>query len=98
MRIRVEILPWLSTSMRPGTTGRIQFDHQLAGSTFRDLLEELAAQDESFATVVYDRDARQLRYPALAVVNDRLLEFLQGLDTGLSDGDTVTFMAAYTGG
>ncbi len=98
MRILVEILPWLSTTMRPGTSGRIRFEHQLAGTTFRDLLEEVARADPAFAGLIYDLETREMRYPALAVVNEQLLEFRQGLETRLSEGDTVTFMAAYTGG
>lgn len=98
MQVKVEILPWLSTQMRPGTTGRISLEHGLAGSTMRDLLEELASADPVFAQMIYDRQSRELRYPALVVVNDQLLDLLQGLDTPLSAGDAVTFMATYVGG
>lgn len=98
MRVTVEILPWLSTSLRPGTTGRILFEEAVPGRTLRDLLEEVAAKDDAFARLMYDREARDLRYPVLAVVNDQLLEFRGGLDTELSEGDRVTFLAAYTGG
>ena len=96
--IKVEILPWLSSSMRPEATGKIALEHQLSGSTLRHLAEELSESDEDFARVVIDREEATLRYPALVAVNDQLLEFLKGLDTELHDGDTVTFMAAYTGG
>ncbi len=98
MRIKVEILPWLSNSMRPQHIGSIRFEHQLAGSSFRDLVREISDSDPAFAKLIYDREADELRFPARAVVNDRLLEFLQGLDTVLNEGDTVTFMATYTGG
>jgi molybdopterin converting factor small subunit len=98
MLIKVEILPWLSSSMRPDATSKIELEHALAGSTLRSLAEELSERDEDFARVVYDREEGALRYPALVAVNDQLLEFLKGLDTELHDGDTVTFMAAYTGG
>ncbi len=98
MRIQVEILPWLSSTMRPGSSGRIRFEHDLAGSSVRDLLEEVSRADPAFAGLIYDLETREMRYPVLAVVNEQLLEFRQGLETGLSEGDTVTFMAAYTGG
>jgi len=98
MRVRVEVLPWLSTSMRPGTTGRISLEHELAGTTVRDLVKELAEKDQAFASVVYDREVGELRYPAVVVVNDHLLELLQGLDTKLAEADSVTFMATYVGG
>jgi molybdopterin converting factor small subunit len=98
MLIKVEILPWLSSSMRPEATSKIEMEHTMAGSTLRDLAEEMSERDEDFARVVFDRGEGALRYPALVAVNDQLLEFLRGLDTELHDGDTVTFMAAYTGG
>lgn len=98
MRIKVEILPWLSSSLRPGTTGRIRFEHELAGTSFRDLLRELSAADPAFAGLVYDSQTDEMRFPARAVINDQLLEFLKALDTTLAEGDCVTFMAAYTGG
>lgn len=98
MRIKVEILPWLSTSMRPGSMGSIRFEHQLAGSTFRELLDELVEADPAFGQIVYDRESREMRYPAIAVVNKQLLELLGGLETKLADGDSVTLMATYTGG
>jgi molybdopterin converting factor small subunit len=98
MLIKVEILPWLSSSMRPEATSKIELEHQLSGSTVRDLAAELSERDDDFARVVFDQEEKALRYPALVAVNDQLLEFLKGLDTELHDGDTVTFMAAYTGG
>ncbi len=98
MRIKVEILPWLSDMLRPGTVGSLRFEHQMAGATVGDLLEDLAEADPAFGRLIYDRKARELRYPARAIVNERLLEFMEGLDTLLAEGDTVSFMAAYTGG
>ncbi len=98
MRIKVEILPWLSTSIRPGVTGRIVLEHDLKGATVRDLLRELSEADPGFAEVVFDLAKNEMRYPALGVVNDRLVEFLGGIDATLSEGDRVTLMAAYTGG
>jgi molybdopterin converting factor small subunit len=98
MRVKVAVLPWLSTMMHPEVTGRIDLEHDLQGETFKDLLRELCEVDPAFETIVFDRGKGQMRYPALGVVNDRLLEFAGGLDSKLSDGDEVTLMAAYTGG
>lgn len=98
VRVKVEILPWLSSTMRPGHLGSIRFEHQLSGSSFRDLLEELSAADPAFASLIYDRETRELRYPVQAIVNERFLQFHGGLDAKMNNGDTVTFLAAYTGG
>jgi len=84
--------------MRNREVGRIRFEHELKGTTFRDLLEELSGQDTSFARVVYDQSIREMRYPAVAAINDQLMEFTGGLETPLSEGDRVVLMATYTGG
>lgn len=98
MLIRIEILPWLSTAIRPEVTGRMIVEHLLRGATLRDLLREMSEADPAFARVVFDPEKNEMRYPALGVVNDQLVEFLKGLDTRLTGGDRVTLMAAYTGG
>ena len=98
MLVKVEVLPWLSTAMRPEVTGRIELEHDLRGATMGDLLAELSAADPAFASVVFDSEKGEMRYPALGVVNEKLLEFVGGLDTRLSEGDRITLMAAYTGG
>lgn len=98
MLIKVEILPWLSTAMHSEITGKINSEHQLRGETLRDLLRELSEVDPAFAAVVFDHGKGEMRYPALGVVNDQLIDFLGGLDARLADGDRVTLMAAYTGG
>ncbi len=98
MIVNVEILPWLSTMIRPESTGKLTLEHDLRGNTLRDLLRELAEADPEIARVIFDLDARELRYPALGVLNDKLLEFAGGLDVELHESDCVTLMAAYTGG
>lgn len=98
MRIKVEILPWLSTSIRPGSVGSIKLEHRLSGSSFRDLMEELCGIEPAVATLLYDREKDELRYPVKAAVNDKLIDFNGGMDAVLSDGDNVIIMAAYTGG
>ncbi|MGI5838022.1 MAG: MoaD/ThiS family protein [Chloroflexota bacterium] len=98
MLIHVEILPWLSNSMRPNQLGSIKFEHESSGTSFRDLLEELSKADPAFANLIYDSEAGEMRYPAQALVNGQFLHFLGGLDAKISDGDIVTFIATYTGG
>lgn len=70
----------------------------MSGSTFRDLLEELSSADPAFSNLIYDPETREMRYPAQAIVNERFLQFFGGLDAKLNDGDSVAFMATYTGG
>ncbi len=98
MLVKIEILPWLSTAIHSDVTGRMTLEHNLRGTTLRDLLREISEADSDFARVVFDLDRDEMRYPALGVINDQLIEFLKGLDTRLAEGDKITLMAAYTGG
>ncbi len=55
------------------------------GARVRDLLERLP---RSIRERVVDEEGR-VRWPAEIAVNGRRIEFLDGLDTVLRDGDTV---------
>ncbi len=55
------------------------------GSTVRDLLEKLP---EEVRRIVLD-ESGNVRWPAEIAVNGRRIEFLDGLDTRLRDGDVV---------
>jgi molybdopterin converting factor small subunit len=98
MGIRVEIFPWLSSSIRPGIVGSIKLEHQLSGACLRDLMEELAEGEPAVLTLLYDREKDELRYPVKVAVNDKLVDFNGGMDAKISNGDHVIVMAAYTGG
>jgi molybdopterin converting factor small subunit len=84
--------------MRPGSVGSIKLEHRLLGSSFRALMEELCSVEPAVATLLYDSEKHELRYPVKAAVNDKLIDFNGGMEAVLSDGDNVTIMAAYTGG
>ena len=98
MLIHVEILPWLSNSMRPNQLGSIKFEHESSGTSFRDLLEELSKADPAFANLIYDSEAGEMRYPASRHSSTGNFCISRGLDAKISDGDIVTFIATYTGG
>ena len=78
-----------------------QFETQMeveAGTTVRDLFDSLAAKSEHFAQYVFDRDRQDLTGRVVVVINDRILELVQGLDTKIQDGDTILLVPAYAGG
>ncbi len=61
------------------------------GSTVRDLIEYIDRNiKESFKKHILD-DRGNIRYPAEIAVNGRRIEFLNGLETILRDGDNVVF-------
>ncbi len=98
MGVKVEIFPWLSTQIRPGSVGAIKMEHQIRGECLRDLLMEMSEGEPAVLTLLYDREKDELRYPVKVAINDKLVDFNGGMSAKVSDGDHVIIMAAYTGG
>ncbi len=68
------------------------------GRTVLDLLNQLCEeQGRKFQNTVFD-DEGQLRRYIKILVNGRGLHVLQGLDTQLSDGDTIALFPPVAGG
>jgi molybdopterin converting factor small subunit len=68
------------------------------GRSVKDLLERLAAKYRYFGDVALDRDTRELTGTVAVFHNGRALELSNGLETELSDGDTLTFVPVIAGG
>ena len=71
--------------------GAFQVDMELEdGSTIRDLIEKLDSQVyRGFKDLILEGET--LRHPVEIAVNGRRIDFLDGLDTRLRDGDRVLF-------
>jgi len=71
--------------------GAFQVDMELEdGSTIRDLIEKLDSQVyRGFKDLILEGE--KLRHPVEIAVNGRRIDFLDGLDTRLRDGDRVLF-------
>ena len=71
--------------------GAFQVDMELEdGSTIRDLIEKLDSQVyRGFKDLILEGE--ELRHPVEIAVNGRRIDFLEGLDTRLRDGDRVLF-------
>ena len=66
--------------------GKHEIEYELPeGSTVRELLEILP---ENVKKTILDEKG-EVRYPAEIAVNGRRIEFLEGLNTKLNDGDVV---------
>jgi len=97
--ITVELIPWLSQQIQPGRSGRLVMRETLNGSeTVRDLLERMARARPKFADNVFDLQSRDLREHVAAILNDRMIELLGGLDEPLKPGDTLTLIPTFQGG
>ncbi|MHB8329428.1 MAG: MoaD/ThiS family protein [Acidimicrobiales bacterium] len=76
-----------------GGTGEVV----LEGSTLRDVLNALDTLHPGMAARLFD-DAGQLRRFVNVFVGDEDVRFLQGLDTGVAAGQTVSIVPAVAGG
>jgi molybdopterin synthase sulfur carrier subunit len=65
--------------------------------TLREVVSQLAAQNEEFKTRLLD-DSGELRRFVNVYVNEEDVRFLQKLDTPLKDGDEVSIVPAIAGG
>ncbi len=70
---------------------------QAEGATLRDVVNNLAAQNDEIKTRLLD-DSGELRRFVNVYVNEEDVRFLQKLDTPLKDGDEVSIVPAIAGG
>ncbi len=98
-QVTLEVLSWLSPRLGAQQAGRTSLQEEVAeGETVRDLLSRLASKYPDFINLVFDSQTGQLTHHVNLVLNSRLIELLQGLDTRLRDGDALLFLPAYSGG
>ncbi len=70
---------------------------QAEGATLRDVVNNLAAQNDEIKTRLLD-ESGELRRFVNVYVNEEDVRFLQKLDTPLKDGDEVSIVPAIAGG
>ncbi|MEE8470166.1 MAG: MoaD/ThiS family protein [Dehalococcoidia bacterium] len=74
-------------------------DQGIGGDTsVRDILNRLCARYQRFGRIVFDMDAQKLTGRVAIFFNGRSLELVNGLESKLSDGDSLTFVAPIEGG
>ena len=72
---------------------------QPACATLRELGEELSQKyGEKFRSFYFSPDGKDFSDLAIVLVNGRKVDFLNGLDTELSDSDTVLIFPVVAGG
>ena len=97
--IQIVIMPWLSDAFGSEGSQRVVLGEQIdPGSSLKEVLHLLAVKYEPFGSTIFDVRSERVRNHARVVVNDRLMELLEGVDTVLKDGDQLIFLAAYSGG
>ncbi len=83
------------TTLRPLTGG--QSEVSVEGSTVGEVLEALESTHSGFATRILDDEGGLRRFVNVFVADDDV-RFLQGLETPVPDGETVSIIPAVAGG
>ena len=74
-------------------------DREIEGDrSVRDILNRLGTKYYRFEKLVFDINAQKLTGRVIIFLNGRALEQVNGLDTILHDGDTLTFVPVIEGG
>jgi molybdopterin converting factor small subunit len=85
----------IPTQLRTLSGGAAQVD--LDGATVSDLLKALDTAHPGFAERLYDDDGGLRRFVNIFVAEEDI-RFLDGLDTPVADGQTVSIVPAVAGG
>ncbi|MFC1958561.1 MoaD/ThiS family protein [Chloroflexota bacterium] len=99
-KVRLEVLPSLAETLGiEGTSEEAIPDQEIEGeNSVRDLLNQLGARYQRFGQIVFDINTQKLTGRVVIFFNGRDLELVNGLETKLSDGDTLAFVPLIEGG
>jgi molybdopterin synthase sulfur carrier subunit len=98
-KIRLELLPWVSETCGYKKPGRLILEEEVEeGATTGALLRKLAAEHPALTEAIFDPSGERLSGRISIVLNGRLLNLLNGLDTSVRDGDIVTLLPFIDGG
>jgi molybdopterin synthase sulfur carrier subunit len=85
----------IPTTMRPMSGGANTVS--VEGATLREVLSALDAAHAGFADRLFDAEGDLHKFVNIFVADDDV-RYLQGLDTPVKDGDTVSIIPAVAGG
>ena len=99
-RVSIVLLPSLAGTIGWGAkfTEGLLDDKNRGGGTVADLLDGLAARYYRFRQLVFDIQSQRMTGETLVFLNGRILDQERGLQTVLSDGDTLTLVPFVEGG
>jgi len=83
------------TTLRPATGGVSEV--KVEGATLAEVLDNLETAHPGFRSRIFDDEGNLRRFVNLFVADDDV-RFLQGLDTPVPDGETVSIIPAVAGG
>ena len=85
----------IPTTMRPISGGASTVE--VAGTTLKEVLDALNAQHSGFGERLFDANGDLHKFVNIFVSDDDV-RYLQGLDTPVKAGDTVSIIPAVAGG
>ena len=99
-KVRLEVIPSLAESLGiEGTSEEVISEQEIEGDkSVRALLNRLCARYQRFGQIVFDINTQELTGRVVIFFNGRDLDLVNGLDSKLSDGDTLTFVPLIVGG
>ena len=99
-KVRLEVLPSLAETLGIEETSEEAISDQENDGvrSVRELLNRLCVRYKRFGQMVFDIDAQELTGRVVIFFNGRSLELVNGLETRLSDGDTLTLVPLIEGG
>ena len=99
-KVRLEVLPSLAETLGiEETSEEIISDQEIEGNTsVRYLLNQLSVKHQRFGQIVFDINAQELTGRVIIFFNGRALDLVNGLESKLSNGDTLTFVPLIEGG
>ena len=99
-KVCIVILPSLAETLGMDVTSEeVVSDQDLeGGGSVRNLLNRLGARDYRFGQLVFNMSAQKLTDRVIIFLNGRALEPVNGLETNLHDGDTLTIVPFIEGG
>lgn len=98
-RVNLEVIPWLTSLMGRRGEGRVVLVEDVPEDiTVGQFLQQLRARWPEMVDYAVEPATQRLTTLVSIILNDRLLELLDGLETRLREGDTIILLPAYSGG
>jgi molybdopterin converting factor small subunit len=91
----MSVIVRVPTTLRPATGGASEV--RVEGKTLGEVLDGVETAHPGFRDRIFDADGNLRRFVNLFVADDDV-RFLQGLDTPVPDGETVSIIPAVAGG
>ena len=99
-KIHIEVFPSLAETLGiDRACDEVIADQKIPGDySVLDFLDGLCKRYHRFAQIVVDLDRQKLTGQVVIFLNGRNVDLVNGLETRLTDGDTLTFIPFVEGG